>query len=205
MLKNIRVVPVAVFEDPNAALRTAEILMENSFPLLEITLRTPAAFDCIGALAKRFPDLLVGAGSVLSADALRKASDLGARFGVAPCLDAEVLSAASALGLPFVPGVATPSELNAALKSGLDLVKIFPASNLGGPAYIAAVTAPFKMYSYGLIPTGGVNEGNLAEYLKAPHVVACGASYFVDSALIGKGDYAAIRSRVARVKEILSA
>ncbi len=203
-LKKAKIVPVAVFNDVRAALKTAEILIENSILLVEVTLRTPQAFDCLEAIAKKFDELLVGAGSVLTPEALKKSADKGARFGVAPCLDSSVTAAAASMRFPFIPGVSTPSELNAALGMGIDHIKIFPASNLGGPGYISAVTAPFNMYTFHLVPTGGVNENNLLEYLKNPRVIACGASYFIDSALIEKGDFETVKARVARVKEILS-
>ncbi len=204
LLLRARIVPVAVFSDVQSALTTAAILLEESIPLIEVTLRTEAAFDCIDAVSGKFDRLLVGAGSVLSRESLKRAVEAGARFGVAPCFDPELLAYAAEIEVPFIPGVATPSELGGALRAGARLVKIFPAADLGGAAYINAITSPFKMYDFSLIPTGGISDKNIKEYLAAKHVVACGASFIVDSALIERGDYDAIRERIARVRELIS-
>ncbi len=204
LFSRTKIVPVAVFNDVQSALATASILIEESSPLIEITLRTEAAFDCIEAVSSQFDGMLVGAGSVLSRESLKRAADSGAGFGVAPCLDPGLMEYAAELELPFIPGVATPSELGGALRAGARLVKVFPAADLGGAAYINAITSPFKMYDFSLVPTGGISDKNIREFLAAKHVVACGASFIVDGALIEKGDYQAIRGRIARVRELIS-
>ncbi|TAL31920.1 MAG: bifunctional 4-hydroxy-2-oxoglutarate aldolase/2-dehydro-3-deoxy-phosphogluconate aldolase [Spirochaetes bacterium] len=205
ILRTARVVPVAVFEDLNAALETAAVLVRGSLPVIEITLRTKAALDCIRAVSDKFPDLQTGAGSVLSVEALDDAHKAGARFAVAPCLDPDVVRHAREIGIPFVPGVATPSELNCALKLGCEIIKIFPAEDLGGPAYINALTAPFKLKEFSLIPTGGINEKNIGGYFSIPRVIACGASYVVDSRLVEKGDFASLADRVRSISSGLRA
>jgi 2-dehydro-3-deoxyphosphogluconate aldolase / (4S)-4-hydroxy-2-oxoglutarate aldolase len=202
ILKKNKVVPVAVFSDINKAKKTAELLLKNSIGLLEITLRTEIAFKCLEEISRDFPDLIVGAGSVLSTDAFAKAISCGAGFGVAPCLDPELIKFAQSKKIPFIPGISTPTELNSAIKSELKFIKIFPASNLGGPDYIKAVTAPFKLKDFYLIPTGGISEKNVADYLKADRVIACGASYIVDSKLIDSGDFAELENRIKRTKEL---
>jgi 2-dehydro-3-deoxyphosphogluconate aldolase / (4S)-4-hydroxy-2-oxoglutarate aldolase len=199
-----RMVPVAVFNDVAAALKTAELLTRYSLSLVEVTLRTPVAVDCIAEISRAFPGMLVGCGSVLSRDDLDRAVDAGARFGVAPCLDAEVVRHAAGRGIPFVPGVATPSELNTALQLGCSIIKVFPAVNLGGPGYISALCAPFKKRAVRIVPTGGISEGNLADFLKLPEVIACGATYIVDSKLIEQGDYAGLGKRIEKAKEIIT-
>lgn len=201
LVRKAKIVPVAVFGDTKSAVRTAALLEEASLPLVEVTLRTEAAFDCIREIARTLPGVTVGAGSVLSVESLKKAADAGAAFFVAPCLDAEVMEYASALDVSFIPGVATPSELNQALKSGSEIIKIFPAGVLGGVKYIDAVTAPFKTRRFGLIPTGGIDESNVAEYLANPFVVACGASSIVDPTLVNAADYDALASRIAGMKK----
>jgi len=202
LIRKAKIVPVAVFGDTKSAVRTAALLEEASLPLVEVTLRTEAAFDCIREIARTLPGVTIGAGSVLSVESLKKAADAGAAFFVAPCLDTEVMEYASALDVSFIPGVATPSELNQALKSGSDIIKIFPAGVLGGVKYIDAVTAPFKTRRFGLIPTGGVGESNGAEYLANPFVVACGASSIVDPALVDAADYDALARRIEGMKKV---
>ncbi len=200
LFRKIKIVPVAVFEDAERALRTVGLLEEASIPLVEVTLRTEAAFRCIEEIVKRRPGVMVGAGSVLSVESLKKAADAGAAFFVAPCLDPEVIEYASALALSFIPGVATPSELNQALRIGSDVVKIFPAGVLGGVKYIEAVTAPFKTRRFDLIPTGGIDETNVAEYLGNPFVIACGASSVVDPSLVAGGNFEALAQKIRRMK-----
>jgi 2-dehydro-3-deoxyphosphogluconate aldolase / (4S)-4-hydroxy-2-oxoglutarate aldolase len=199
ILRNARVVPVAVFEDVNAALETCSVLIQCSLPVIEITLRTEAALDCIRAISEKFPELQTGAGSILSVEALADAQRAGARFAVAPCLDPDVVRHAREIGIPFVPGVATPSELNHALKLGCEIIKIFPAEDLGGPAYISALTAPFRRKKFSLIPTGGINEKNIGGYFSIPQVIACGASYIVDARLVAKGDFASLAERIGNI------
>jgi Entner-Doudoroff aldolase len=203
ILKKNKVIPVAVFSDINNAKKTAELLLKNSIDLLEITLRTEIAFKCIKEIRESFPGLLIGAGSVLSKDALKEAIDCGAGFGVAPALDLELVNFALSKKVAFIPGVSTPTELNSAVKADLRFIKIFPAVNIGGPDYIKAITAPFKMKDFYLIPTGGINEKNIAEYLKTDKVIACGASYIVDSKLIEKGDFSELENRIKLTKELL--
>ena len=198
VLKNNPVIPVAVFGSTDHALKVSELLLENRMSVLEVTLRTDAAFDCIERVSRTFPEMTVGAGSVLSSDSLSKARDKGARFGVAPCLDPEVMERAASLCIPFIPGISTPSELNQALKK-CSIIKLFPASHLGGVEYIKALAAPFKMRELYLVPTGGVNDKNYREYLKADRVIACGMTYLVESALMDKGDFETIRGRIQTV------
>lgn len=198
-----RVVPVAQFDDRDAALRTAEILLKHSISILEITFRTANAADILRNVAERFPDLAVGAGSVLSAEALGAAIDAGAAFCVAPGLDVSLVEAARARGCAFIPGVATPTEMNTALKQ-CPVIKLFPAAQLGGVDYIKAVTAPFKTKEFHLVPTGGVNRENFLEYLKQDRVIAVGMSWMVDGALIRKGDFAAVEARIVDVKRALA-
>lgn len=203
IFKTNRVIPVAQFDDRESALKTAGLLVKNSISILEITLRTESAIENIRAVSREFPALTVGAGSVLSRDALAKACDAGAAFCVAPGLDLTLLEYAEERGMPFMPGVATPSELNAAL-AACDLIKLFPASLLGGVEYIKAVSAPFRSRNFHLVPTGGVNRENYLDYLKQERVIAVGMSYVVDSALVMKGDYSALEERMKSVMSALA-
>lgn len=183
-----RIIPVAVINRVDDGLRLAAVLLENKIPIIEITLRTAAAFEVIKAIKKEFPEMLTGAGSVLDTDSLKRAADSGAAFGVAPCLDLDVVETAAELNFPFVPGASTPTELSTALKTS-NVVKIFPASNLGGPDYIKAISSPFAMKNFKLIPTGGINEKNFTEYLAIDRVAACGMTWIADQKLIESGGF----------------
>ncbi len=200
--KKNRVIPVAQFDDLQSALRTAELLQKHSINILEITLRTESALECIRGVIREFPAMTVGAGSVLDLDALRRAYDAGAAFCVAPCMDMDCIDEAVTRGKAFMPGVATASELNTALKK-CSVIKIFPASNLGGPEYIKAVSAPFRAKDFHLVPTGGVNQDNYLEYLKQDRVISVGMSYIVESGLIKKGDYASLAERMKKIMSAL--
>jgi 2-dehydro-3-deoxyphosphogluconate aldolase / (4S)-4-hydroxy-2-oxoglutarate aldolase len=182
---------------------SAELLLKHSVGILEITFRTANAADILHAVAERFPALTVGAGSVLSGEALNGAIDAGAAFCVAPGLDLSLVDAARARGCAFMPGVATPTEMTAALKQ-CDVIKLFPAAQLGGVEYIKAVTAPFKTKQFHLVPTGGVNRENFLEYLKQDRVISVGMSWMVDGALIKKGDFAAVDERISDVMRALA-
>jgi len=203
LLSRNRVIPVAQFDDSDAALRTAELLLKHSVSILEITFRTANAADILRNVAERFPALTVGAGSVLTAEALGAAIDAGADFCVAPGLDLSLVDAARARGCAFIPGVATPTEMTAALKQ-CDVIKLFPAAQLGGVDYIKAVTAPFRTKDFHVVPTGGVNRENFLEYLRQDRVISVGMTWIVDGALIKKGDFAAVEGRIADVMRALA-
>lgn len=202
VFREVRIIPVAVFSSVNRAVRTAGLLRSYSINVLEITLRTPDAFECIREVRKVYPDMCVGAGSVLTADALQNAVSCGAMFGVSPSLDMSVIAAAKNAGVPFIPGIATPSELLTALNAGCGIIKIFPAAELGGVPYIKAITAPFKMMDFHLIPTGGVDEKNFTSFMAADRVLACGASYPVHSALVDAEKFDDLEKRIAHMKEL---
>ena len=204
VLGKTKIIPVAVFKSEYGALKVAELLMKNSFHLLEITLRTEIAYKCINEISRNFPDILLGSGSVLSKENLVRSIDSGAKFGVAPSLDLGVVEYALSGNIRFIPGVATPTELHTAIKSGSDIIKLFPATQLGGVNYIKAIVSPFNMINFSLVPTGGINEKNISEFLQADRVIACGASFMIDSRLIENGNFEEIENRIVKVKEKLS-
>ncbi len=204
LLSKTRIIPVTILRDIDNALRIAEILVRNSINLLEITLRTEIAYKCIREVTRNFPDLIVGCGSVLSKDALEQAVESGAQFGVAPSLDMDIVDYSISKKIPFLPGIATPSELHLALKSGLDIIKLFPATNFGGPNYIKAIIAPFRTMDFHVVPTGGINEDNIMDYLQQERVIACGATYIVDSKLIEKGDFLELENRIKKMKVMVN-
>ncbi|HPA73929.1 MAG TPA: bifunctional 4-hydroxy-2-oxoglutarate aldolase/2-dehydro-3-deoxy-phosphogluconate aldolase [Spirochaetota bacterium] len=196
LLSRHRLIPIATFPDESSALRVAELLAEHSLGVLEITLRSDAALACVAAVRKRFPGLLVGAGSVLDVESLKKAAGAGAGFCMSPCVDRGVMDAARDAGVLFIPGIATPTELCAALNAGARAVKIFPADTLGGPRYVASLVPPFAARDFGLVITGGVTAENFLSYMANPRVIACGTSRLADPELIAAGRYDELSTRM---------
>lgn len=188
-----RVVPVVVVDDAAQGVLVASALRDGGLPVAEVTFRTAGARAAIEAIAREVPDVLVGAGTVVTAAQVDEAVDAGARFLVSPGLSAAVVRRAQELGVPVVPGVATPSDVIAALDLGLDVVKLFPANVVGGPAAVKALSAPFPGLRF--VPTGGVGAANLLDYLALPAVLAAGGSWMVDAALVRAGDTAEITRR----------
>lgn len=200
------VVPVIALDDAAAALPLADALLEGGLPVAEITFRTDAARATIAAIAKARPELLVGAGTVLTEAQVDQALEAGARFALSPGLDAVVLGHAAAKGLPFAPGIMTPTDLQAALRAGCRMVKFFPAMHAGGPNMLKNIAAPYAHTGIGFNPTGGVTLDNLADWLAIPEVRAVGGTWIATRADIAAGNWARItanaRAAVARVAEI---
>ena len=192
MLGALRLVPVVAIEDAGKAAYLAEALIEGGLPCAEITFRTEAALDAIRAAAA-VEGMLVGAGTVLTVDQASRAVEAGARFVVSPGLDRDVVRWCQETRIPVFPGVATPTELMAALGLGLEVVKLFPAEVLGGPSMLKALAGPFPSARF--IPTGGVNASNLGAWLASPRVLACGGSWMAEKGLIREGDFAEIARR----------
>lgn len=192
-ISRARVVPVVVVDDAAQGVLVASALRDGGLPVAEVTFRTAGARAAVEAIAREVPDVLVGAGTVVTAAQVDEAVDAGARFLVSPGLSAAVVRRAQELGVPVVPGVATPSDVIAALDLGLDVVKLFPANVVGGPAAVKAFSAPFPGLRF--VPTGGVGAANLLDYLALPAVLAAGGSWMVDAALVRAGDTAEITRR----------
>lgn len=190
-----RLVPVVVVDGADEGARLADALVAGGLPVAEITLRTAGGVDAIRAVARTQPDVVVGAGTVTTADQVDAVVDAGARFVVSPGLSAAVVRRAQDRGVAVLPGVATPSEIMAALDLGIDVMKLFPASVVGGPAAIKAFSAPFPDVRF--VPTGGVGAANLADYLGLDPVLAVGGSWMVDKSLVAQGDWAEITRRTA--------
>lgn len=171
------IVPVVTIEHVDSAIPLADALLAGGLPIVEITFRTAAAGEVIRLLAKQRPQLLVGAGTVLTAENLEAACASGAAFAVAPGLSPAVVKRARQMRLPFVPGVATPTDIEAGLSQGCKLLKFFPSEALGGVGMIEALSAPYKHTGLKFIPTGGVNTGNLEHYLRQSAVAAVGGTW----------------------------
>lgn len=189
-LETKRVVPLVQSDDPKVALKISEALLEGGLDVLEVVLRTDAALDCLEAIVKEFPHAHVGAGTVLSADLSQEVIRRGATFIVSPGLDEASVKVAQDAGLPILPGVATASEMQRAWNLGLRTVKLFPASLVGGPKIIKALSDVFR--DVRVMPTGGVNPQNLKDYIAVPAVLACGGSWLTPKDAIANGDYATI-------------
>src|SRR5258705_1455046 len=190
-----RVVPIVEVPSVDAAERLGDALIEGGLPIVEITLRTPVALDAIERLAARQPELLVGAGTVLTTDQARRAVDVGARFLIAPGLNLAVTRQAATLGVPMIPGVATPTEIEAAVAEGLTTLKLFPVGALGGLPYLTAISAPYA--GVPVVPTGGVGPDTLADYLAVPTGIAVGGTWIARSSALADGDSDGIRQRTA--------
>lgn len=200
------IVPVIALDDPAAALPLADALIEGGLPVAEITFRTGAARATIEAIAKARPELLVGAGTVLDEAQVDAALDAGARFALSPGLDTAVLAHAAASGLPFAPGIMTPTDLQAALRAGCRMVKFFPAMPAGGPNMLKNIAAPYAHTGIRFNPTGGVTLDNLGDWLALKEVAAVGGTWIATRADIAAGNFAKIaanaRAAVARVAEL---
>ena len=183
------VVPVIALEREEDALPLADALLAGGLPVMEITFRTAAAAAAIHTICTERPEMLVGAGTVLTQSNLQDAKDCGARFAVAPGLNPEMVQAAKALDLPFVPGIATPSDIEMGLALGCTTLKFFPAGALGGVAMLKALSGPYAHTGIRFMPTGGVNLQNLGQYLSLPTVSAVGGTWLAKSADIAAGNW----------------
>ena len=187
-----RIVPVVVLDKVESAAPLAEALLAGGLDIMEITFRTAAAEESIKRIAARFPEILLGAGTLLDSDQVKRAKDAGAVFGLAPGLNPSTIAAAREIGLEFSPGVMTPSDIEHALSLGCRLLKFFPAEAAGGVNMLKSLAGPYGHTGLKFIPTGGVTSENLAAYLKLPVVAAIGGSWMVDKQLINEGKWADI-------------
>lgn len=181
------IVPIVVLDDAEAAAPVAEALLAGGLDVMEIPLRTAAAETAIRRIAAGYPEILLGAGTLLDPGQVLRARDAGAVFGLAPALNPQVVAAAANCGLLFAPGVMTPSEVEQAWALGCKLLKFFPAEPAGGIAMLKALAGPYAHLGLRFLPTGGISSRNLGEYLKLPMVAAIGGSWMVDRALVAAG------------------
>lgn len=186
-LKQSGVVPVVVLDDVKDALPTAKALLAGDVDVVEITFRTAAAADSIKVVAENCPDMLVGAGTVVTLDQCKQALECGAKFIVTPGFDEEVVRWCVERSVPITPGCVTPTEIMAAMKLGLNLVKFFPAGVYGGLSAMKALSGPFGGIKF--IPTGGVSGQNIGEFIAAPFIHAVGGSWVCPKADIAAGNF----------------
>jgi 2-dehydro-3-deoxyphosphogluconate aldolase/(4S)-4-hydroxy-2-oxoglutarate aldolase len=198
------IVPVIAIEQVDQALPLADALLAGGLPVVEITFRTAAAAEVIRTLSRERPQLLIGAGTVLTSANLEVAQASGAAFGVAPGLNPQIVNQARQLGLPFIPGVATPSEIEIGISLGCKLLKFFPAEALGGAAMIDALWAPFKHTGVRFMPSGGVTAANLETYLKLGSVAGAGGTWIARPEDLAAGNWSGIRERAQSAVEIVA-
>jgi len=199
-LSGIGIIPVVVIEDSSDAIGLGDALMQGGLHAAEVTFRTAAAEDSIRILKESYPDMLIGAGTILSTEQAEKAVKAGAEFIVSPCFDRDVVSYCIGNNIPVCPGIQTPTELNDALKMGLKYVKFFPAGLSGGIRMINTLGSVFQQVRF--MPTGGINAGNAEEYLNSERVFCCGGSWMVKSDLIKNKDFDTIRKLTKEAAEI---
>jgi len=203
-IEQLGVFPIIVIEDATDATRLGETLLSAGLPCAEVTFRTEAAEEAIRILAEGFPDLLVGAGTVLSVEQAQKAIDAGAKFLLSPGFNPSVVDFCLSQDVEIYPGICTPTEIEAAMAKGLRVLKFFPAGSMGGVRYLQAVSAPLSMVRY--IPTGGVNLQNLPDYLNFDKVLACAGTWIVKKQWLKDKDFDRIRKEaekaVAVVKKV---
>jgi 2-dehydro-3-deoxyphosphogluconate aldolase/(4S)-4-hydroxy-2-oxoglutarate aldolase len=200
-IENYGIVPVVRIEKTEDALPLGNALCEGGLPLAEITFRTAAAEDVIRTLTERVPELIVGAGTVLTIEQAGKAIRAGARFIVSPGFNPKIVSFCREQGVPVIPGVNSPTQIEAAMECGLRDLKFFPAEESGGAAFLKAVAAPYEGIRF--IPTGGINAANLISYLSLKNVIACGGSWMVKTELISAGKFEEITRLTREAVRIL--
>ena len=201
-IRKIGIVPVVVLDDAKDAVPLAQALVEGGLPCAEVTFRTAAAEESIRKITEAFPDMLVGAGTVLTTEQVDRAVGAGAKFIVAPGLNPVTVKYCQEKGIPVFPGILTPSEIEQALSLGLKVVKFFPAEPSGGLKMIQAMAAAYVGLKF--MPTGGINAKNVGEYLAdEKHILACGGSWMVKKDMVAAGDFEGIKKLVAEAAAIV--
>lgn len=190
-IRQLRVVPIITIDDPSKAVALADALAEGGLPCAEVTFRTASAAESLRRISGERPDLLIGAGTVLTPEQAALAKSCGAKFVLSPGLNRRVVGWCQDHDLPIFPGVCTPTDIEMALEQGLGVVKVFPVEPIGGLPYLRAIAAPFPSLEY--MPTGGINVANLAAYLSFTKVVACGGSWMTTPAWIAAGAFDRVR------------
>lgn len=203
-IAQLGVVPVVVLNDVKDAAPLAKALVEGGLPCAEVTFRTEAAEESIRIMSTEFPEMFVGAGTVLTIEQVDRAVAAGAKFIVSPGFDPEIVDYCLEKEIPIFPGTVTPSEVAQAVKRGLKVVKFFPAAQFGGLSTIKALAAPYTTMKF--MPTGGVSASNLKDFLSCDKIIACGGSWMVKGDLVKAGDFEKIKEltaeAVALAKEI---
>lgn len=195
-LAQYKIVPIMTIEQHSWIKPLAELLIQQQLPVIEITFRSPLALQSIHTIKQQYPQLLVGAGTVLTQQQLTQAVQAGADFIVTPGFNPQIVASCQACQIPIIPGVNNPSHIEQALEHGIDFVKFFPAEASGGVAMLNALLAPYQQLQ--LMPTGGITAKNLTHYLAIKQVVACGGSWMLDPQLCQTGQWQQVAERIAQ-------
>ncbi len=198
------VIAVLIIEDADTAVPLAQALLAGGVDAIELTLRTPSALESLRRIHREVPDLLLGAGTILTPQQAAEAKAAGAAFGVAPGMNPRVVDEATRIGLPFAPGVCTPTDIELAVERGCRALKLFPAEQSGGLAYLRAVAAPFSHLGVRFIPLGGITPANAETYLVEPSVLALGGSWLAPRDLVRARDWAALTELARDASELVS-
>lgn len=202
-IAEFKIVPVIAIEKKELALPLADALIEGGLAVAEITFRTDAAAEVISVLHKQRPQLLIGAGTILNSENLEKARDCGAVFGVAPGFNSKVVEMAMKINFPFSPGIMTPSDIEAALSFGLKVLKFFPAEAAGGVNMLKSIAAPYIHLGVRFVPTGGINIGNVQNYLEHKFVLAVGGTWIAKKEDISAGNWQQIKKNCFDLHDII--
>lgn len=200
-IHEIGILPVIALDDPAQAVPLAKALASGGIPAAEVTFRTAAGEEAIRRIAQECPEVLVGAGTVLTTEQVDQAVSAGAKFVVSPGTNRKVVYRCQEAGVQSIPGVVTPTEIETALELGLNVLKFFPAEPSGGLAMIKALSAPYTQVKF--IPTGGISAANAGEYLKYSKVLACGGSWMVKKELVNAGKFDEIQALAAEAAAIV--
>lgn len=201
-LTDLKVIPVIAIESVEDALTLGKYLTDCNLPVAEITFRTAVAKDAIRELKIAYPNLLVGAGTILNAKQADDAKEAGADFIVSPGFNIQTVQACRSLDISIIPGINNPTAIEMALNEGITELKFFPAEASGGIAMIKSLLAPYKDII--IMPTGGINQNNVKDYLAIDRVIGCGLSWMVDPKLIKEGDWQTIESRIKEIVNIVA-
>ncbi len=197
------VIAVLMIDDASDAVPVAQALLAGGVDCIELTLRTPAAMEALRRIRAEVPEMLVGIGTILTPQQAQEVQAAGAAFGVAPGMNPRVVAAAKEVGLPFAPGICTPTDIELAIEQGCKLLKFFPSEPCGGLAYLRTIAAPFAHLGVKYIPLGGVGANNAEQYLKEPSVHALGGSWLAPRDLIQRKDWAAITANAREASAIV--
>jgi len=200
-LKQIGIIPVAKLENPAHAIPLAKALLKGGIPCIEITFRSAAAEESIRKISQELPEILVGAGTILTIEQAKSALGVGAKFLVTPGFNSKIVDFAQTEGIPIFPGVNSPTNIEAALEKGLEILKFFPAEQSGGCKMLKAFAGPYQKVKF--IPTGGINIDNLNDYLSLPNVVACGGSWLVNPKLFNSENFKEIEDLASEAVSVI--
>jgi 2-dehydro-3-deoxyphosphogluconate aldolase/(4S)-4-hydroxy-2-oxoglutarate aldolase len=192
--QKLGIIPVVKIDDAKDAAPLAKALCEGGLPVAEVTFRTDAAEEAIRQMAQACPDMLVGAGTVLTTEQVDRAVAAGAKFIVSPGLNPRVVKYCQEKGVPITPGTSSPTDIEQALELGLEVVKFFPAESAGGVKYIKDLLGAFRFTGVKFMPTGGVNLSNVADYLAVPEIICCGGTWIAPKAAVEAEDWSKIES-----------